>query len=313
MLSRLAESLFWIGRYVERAEDTTRLLDVHVQLLLEDSPYDETDACRALLAAMGQPADPDEPVDVPQVIEALAFSDSPASIVGALEAARDNARGAREVISSEIWECLNVTYHRLGRERSQARRVGPDGFFRYVKGRTAMVAGLVDSTMTQDDGWHFLVLGRSLERVDMTARLLSLAYTGTGTVPTWTTMLRCCGAYEAYLRTYRGRVDPERAAGFMLLDRLFPRSVYHALATAERCLRELDPSATGRAGVDDEALLLLGRARTELEFHRVVDLLADITQRLVMLERTSRDTGHAVARRYFQHTAPTHWAAEVDA
>ena len=314
MLSRLAEALYWIGRYVERAEVTARLLDVQLHLLLEDAPYDEDEACRVVLAAMGQPLDGYDVLDSRRVIEVLAYDDtSPSSITGALRAARDNARGAREVISSEMWESLNVTFHGLPRARDHARGLGPHTFFSFVKERTAMFSGLTESSMSRDDGYLFLVLGRSLERVDMTARLLSTGPAVRGAGSTWMTVLRCCSAAEAYLRTYRGRVDTEPALEFLLLDRLFPRSIYHALATAERCLHDLDPAAGGRAGLDDEASLLLGRLRTELEYVRARDLLPDLSVRLVELERGCKAIGQAVGSRYFRYTRPVVWAAEVNA
>jgi uncharacterized alpha-E superfamily protein len=167
--------------------------------------------------------------------------------------------------------------------------------------------------MSRDDGWMFLVLGRSLERVDMTARLISVGSAGVDAGPTWMTVLRCCGAAEAYLRTYRGRVDTERAIEFLLLDRLFPRSVYHALATAERCLRELDPRSGSRVGLEDEALLLIGRLRTELEYARARDVVRDLPTRLADVERTGQELAKAVGARYFEHTRPVVWAAEVNA
>lgn len=172
MLSRVAESLYWIGRYVERAEDTSRLLDVHVHTLLEDPWVDEAGASRDVLAVMGIEV-PSGLLDARRTTEWLAFRPGDtSSIVGALAAARENARGVREALSSELWEALNTTFHALPAQEALARRHGPHGFFRYVRGRAAVVAGLLDGTMPRDDGWRFLVLGRSLERVDMTARLL---------------------------------------------------------------------------------------------------------------------------------------------
>ena len=148
------------------------------------------------------------------------------------------------------------------------RAARPTPFFTYVKERAAILNGLADSTMSRDDGWLFLVLGRSLERVDMTARLLSASF-GDGTEQAeLVTTLRCCSAHEAFLRTYRRRVEPDLVAEFLLLDRLFPRSAFHALELAEECLAQLQPGA-GRAGLDDEARRILGRARTDLEFRRV--------------------------------------------
>jgi uncharacterized alpha-E superfamily protein len=186
----------------------------------------------------------------------------------------------------------------------------PHAFFTYVKERAAILAGLADSTMSRDDGWLFLVMGRSLERVDMTARLLSASF-GDGSGPAeLVTTLRCCSAHEAFLRTYRRRVEPDLVAEFLLLDRLFPRSAFHALGQAEECLAQLQPGA-GRAGLDDEARRILGRARTELEFRRVQELVSDLPSYLGALQASCSDAGDAVARRFFRQSSPQEWNLEV--
>jgi uncharacterized alpha-E superfamily protein len=314
VLSRIAESLYWIGRYVERAEDTARILDVQFHRLLEDPWIDEDAACRALLAVMGATDDErtdheDRRIDALRVCEILAYDrTTPSSIMGALTAARDNARGAREAIPSEMWECLNATWYQLPTEARSAQATGPYGFFRYVKERGAILAGLADSTLPRDDGWRFLVLGRSLERVDMTARLLSARWGDAAGSPGWVTTLRCCSAHEAYLRTYHRAVDASLVAEFLLLDRLFPRSIFHAVSTAEACLAELDPM-TSRTGPEDEARRILGRARTDLEFQRAGDLLRDLPARLGSAQASCAEAAIAIGQRYFHHTAAIEWSA----
>ena len=175
MLSRVAEALFWIGRYVERAEDTARLLDVHFHDVLEDPRVDEADACAVLLTVMGVPDDiAEKHRDSRAVLELLGYdAATPSSIVGALVAARQNARSAREALSADIWECLNSTHNVLSARVSAARDFGPAPFFSYVRERAATFAGYVATSMSQDASHDVLVLGRSLERVDMTARLLA--------------------------------------------------------------------------------------------------------------------------------------------
>jgi uncharacterized alpha-E superfamily protein len=307
VLSRVAESLYWIGRYVERAEDTSRLLDVHVHTLLEDPWVDEVVASRDVLSVMGVEL-PDGPITSRGVVDRLAFAPGDtSSIVGALTGARENARGVRETLSSELWEALNTTYHALPSQAAAAQRHGPNGFFRYVRERAAVVGGLLDATMPRDDGWRFLVLGRSLERVDMTARLLWARGQQRGASAGWIGLLKSCSAHEAYLRTYRAAVEPERVVEFLVLDRLFPRSVYASLVQAERCLAELDPNM-GRTGVDDPARRYLGRARTDLEFRVSNELLADLPSLLDVLQSTCHDTATALAARYFHHTAALSWA-----
>ena len=311
MLSRLAESLFWIGRYVERAEDTARLLDVHVHMLVEGMPADEEQTCRSLLAVMGVPA-PEGRVDVRVVTGLLAFDRrTSTSIVSSLTAARENARGARDVISSEMFNCINRTYNALPSEQSAARQRGPASFFAFVRGSGAEFHGLADSTMSRDESWLFLVLGRSIERVDMAARLLATRVVDVGTTATWVTLLHSSGAYEAYLRTYRNAVDADKVIEFLLLDRLFPRSVFSALREAERCAIELSPLVS-RAGVGDELRRAVGRARSDIEYLRPGELLDDLPGLLGRLQASVAAAGEAAAERYFRAAStPVEWQQEV--
>jgi len=305
MLSRIAEALFWIGRYVERADDTARILDVHYHLLLEDPWIDEESACRALLEVMGRGDGVASPTGR-TVNEILAYDESsPSSIAGALKSARENARGVREAISSEMWECLNATWLTL-RERWMRAGASPSPFFRFVKERAAFFVGVTDSTMSRDESWRFLTLGRALERIDMTCRLLSARWADAAGSAGWVTTLRCCSAHEAYLRTYRRAVDVSLAAQFLLLDRHFPRSVYHTLDLAERRLNELTTgSPTGAAG---DARRLIGRARTELEFRPVHDLLHDLPAVLADVQSAGSAASAAVAARFFGLTSPLVWS-----
>ena len=309
MLSRIAESLYWVGRYAERAEDTARILDVHVHHILEDPSVEEEVACRSLLDTMG--ADhPGGEVDTDAVTRVLALDgDQPGSIVASLLAARENARGSREILSSEMWECLNATYHALDAQVERAGRRAPHSFFQWVKERGAIVAGLADSTMTRDDAWRFLVLGRSLERVDMTARLLRTCFADPSGAPDWITTLRSCSAQEAFLRTYRRAPDASLVVEFLLLDRLFPRSALHALDVAERRLSDLDPRG-GRVGSKAEARKALGQVRTELEFSGVNDLMEDLPSHLQSLQEACAVAGEALARRFFHRTAAMEWEVE---
>src|SRR5581483_1186625 len=130
-----------------------------------------------------------------------------------------------------------------------AGRVGPHAYLRYVRERAALFSGLADSTMSRDDGWLFLTLGRSLERVDMTARLLSVKVLASRYAPEWATLLRAAGADEPYRRTEGWDSDPESAARFLMLEENFPRSIVYSLSTAEYCLGQLAPPSPGpRAG-----------------------------------------------------------------
>ena len=242
LLSRIAETLYWTGRYVERADDTARLVDVYVHRMLGETGADSDAACRALFGILGVPIEADaDQLDVDMVLFRLVFeAQSPSAIAGSMLGARAGARGIREVISSEMWECLNVTAHGLSGQKRAAERIGPHVYLRYIRERAALFFGLADSTMSHDDAWRFLVLGRSLERADMTARLL-LARMAAPDDLGWPVLLRACGAHESFIRTHGWAAEPDRVAEFLLLDRLFPRSVVHALASAEECLTALNP------------------------------------------------------------------------
>lgn len=309
MLSRIAESLYWIGRSVERAEGTARLLDVHYHVLLEDRHVDEATVCAALLGAMG--VDADEAGDAPTASSVTALltqdRDFAGSITASLAAAWENARGTREALSSEIWETLNATHQQMPSRLIVAGGPGRHDLFRWVKDRAAAVSGLVDTTMSRDEGWRFLVLGRSLERADMTARLLRAQRAEGPAEADWSTALRSCSAHEAYLRTYRGEVSAATAAEFLVLDRLFPRSVYSSLTTADDCISELDPLAD-RGGVDDEARRRLGRICAELEFLRADEVLPRLAQLLDRVQTECAGVHEAVVARYFRDARIIEWS-----
>ncbi|OJX75494.1 MULTISPECIES: alpha-E domain-containing protein [unclassified Leifsonia] len=306
MLSRIASSLFWIGRYIERSDGTARILDVHLQLLLEDPWIDEDTACRSLLGVMGSDA-PEGALAREDVLRILAVDrGAPASIVYSLGAARENARRAREIVSTELWECLNTTAARM------PRRVTSDKvheFFTWVRDRTALAVGIMESGASRDEAWHFFTLGRSLERADMTARLLATRSLTEASGPSWTTILRSCGAYEAYLRTYRGVPSARNAAEFLLHDRLFPRSILYSIAGAVDSLRDIEPR-TERAGVSDRAVRLLGQVQSELEFRPVADVIDDLPAYMSAIQDATSAATAAVTQRYFpEHAAPS-WIGE---
>ncbi len=305
LLSRMAETLFWTGRYVERADDTARLVDVYVHRLLSD-PGAQGGDTGPLFSLLGvDPACTEKP-DVGVALSRLAYdANSPSAIAGAIHAARSGARGIREVISSEMWECLNVTGHGLTGQRRAAERLGPHVFLGFIRERAALFFGLADSTMSHDDAWRFLILGRSLERADMTARLL-LARVPAPQDMGWPLLLYACGAYESFIRTHGWAAEPARVAEFLLLDRLFPRSVMHSLVTAEECLMALNPDPV-RIGVDDQARRPVGRLRTQLEYADIEHLPDQLPELLDSLQETCVEACEAITRRYFQYEAPVAW------
>ena len=304
MLSRIAESLFWIGRYVERADVTARILDVQTQLLIEDPFVDEEESCRLLLGIMG--VEHDGPVDQRTMLRLL-LSDvrSEASTAATLGAARESARRARETLSTDMWSAINTTWRAISTGRVPGMRSAMA--FDWVRERCSVINGVAGTTMSRDETWHFYVLGRSIERADMTARLLTT--TALAGVPSggWNATLRACGAYEAFLRTYRGLEADEAAAEFLLLDRLFPRSIMSALRTAERCLEDL-AAAGPRVGFGDEAQRLLGRARADLEYRPLAAILTDLPDEMEQLQVTCSAAAEAIGTKYFDTSEAIHWA-----
>lgn len=307
MLSRIAESLFWIGRYVERADGTARILDVHLERLNHLPLEEQKRVAAELLGVMGaRPASED--FGLAELLHALAYDKSSAtSIAGSLGAARENARRARETVSSSLWESLNTTYYGLNQHRKDV--VGTYRFCTWVLERTAMVSGLADTTVSHDQSWQFLVLGRSLERADMTARMLSTRDVLSAGM-SWVNMLRCAGAYESFLRTRRGAFGDQQAAEFLLLDRLFPRSILYALRDADRCLKALDPTDQ-RVGFISAARRIVGQARTFLEFHIPDDLINELPEHMDRVQKAVSAASDAIGRTYFNQAHDLAWVGEI--
>ena len=306
MLSRIAESFYWIGRYIERADGTARIVDVLRLQLLEDPAAQEGEAARTVLSViMGMPSD--GAVGFTDVGDRLVFDrQNPSAIAGALLAARENARRARETLSTELWEAINTTWHRwqgLGRQDVTSRHLS------WARERAALISGIADSTMSHDDAWHFLVLGRNLERADMTARLVATGGRPGSGAP-WSVVLSSCGAQQAFMRSQRGLHSDDRAAAFLVLDREFPRSVFYAMTKAEQHLATLDPHAD-RIGVSDEARRQLGRVRTSLEFRATSEVLAELPEQMLRVQQSVNGAAQAVASRYFQAGPLPTWTEEL--
>ena len=282
---------------------------MHLQLLHEAPGIDEDPACRSLLSVMGSawPENVDT-VRRDDVLARLAVDRmNPSSIAYSLTAARENARRAREIVSTELWEILNTTNSRMPR-RLQTDKVHE--FFQWVRERAALAIGIVDSSTNRDEAWQFFTLGRSIERTDMTARLLATRSLTEVSGPSWTTILRSCGAYEAYLRTYRGMPSARNAAEFLLLDRLFPRSIIYSIQRAEDCMSAIDPRAD-RVGHSNTVLRALGQIRNDLEYRPVSDVLTDLPEHMQRVQTVTREASEAIRSRFFPTQAEPSWIGEI--
>jgi uncharacterized alpha-E superfamily protein len=310
MLSRLAESLYWIGRYIERADDTARIVDSYVHRMVEDPFNDEDATCRSLYSILGVDVEDDDVLTTVETLQSIVYDpENPNSIAGSLSGAFENARRSRDFISSEMWVALNSTRNRLPQMENTARRLGPSQYLLFVRERAALLAGLTDATLSHDDGWHFLVLGRTVERVDMTSRLLRGRVLSEDDAPDWLAFLRACGAMEAFMRSTSEIHDANGVAAFLLLDRLFPRSVLFSLNLADTCLNEIQPGAQ-RIATGDVARQSLAGATSRLLYIDSTDLLPQLPDLLEMLEETCVRINNAVTDRYFRHEDFVVWSRE---
>jgi uncharacterized alpha-E superfamily protein len=286
MLSRVADALFWMNRYLERAEHIARLVDVgfHLELDLHGVMAGPPEMYwTSLLAILQQPAPVHiEPGTTPQAFITrwlLLDQDNPSSIMSCIYRARSNARSIRGTLSSGIWRALNNLYWQVS-DPEFCRHVmeSPGDFCQTVTAGGHLFQGVCDATMTHDEGWHFLQLGKYLERADKIVRIVDNKYhllqelTNPVDLPLlnlqWAGVLRSCMAYEAYQRLYISRVEPECVVEFLLLHPSFPRSVRFCLEHAAEALRAIQGPEKSQAD------RLLGRVLSELRYGDLDEILA---------------------------------------
>lgn len=308
MLARHAESLFWAGREIERAESTARMLDVTYHGLLEAMPWEAERSWMDLLKVLwlDRPfAELETSVRAATVSEFLVFDpDNPGAILSSVGAARENARAARELISTELWEALNSFHLELRARNLRADvELRPHELYGFVKRSCQMVAGVAGETMPRDDGWRFLMLGWMLERAEMTCRLLDVRFSqlvtagAMGGFHHWLQTLKSASGSEAFRRHYRASMDPADVVEFLLLSRTFPRSVLFCLRSAENDLARLEAGSGNLA----RPQRLLGRTRSDLEFLDTHELLeGDLHVFLDQLLNGVRQVAEAVALQYFR-------------
>ncbi|MBA2433621.1 MAG: alpha-E domain-containing protein [Verrucomicrobiota bacterium] len=303
MLSRVADSLYWMSRYIERAENDARILDVNLQLLLDlggeadamqhwapvIATLEETDLFDSLYGA----------ADEHSVTDFLTLQKkNPNSILSCLTLARENARTTREQISSEMWEQINRLYLFLeSEEAKQLLNSSPHEFFMRVIFGSHLFQGVTDATMTHGEGWDFIRIGRLLERADSTSRILDVKYhillpSGEnvgGNVDTiqWMAVLKSVSALEAYCKLYVGQVAPWKVAEFLITHREFPRSIRYCVDSLDGALHRISGIDESRYG--NEAERLSGRLRSDVDFVTIGEIfefglheyLTEIQERLV--------------------------------
>jgi uncharacterized alpha-E superfamily protein len=279
MLSRVANSIYWMSRYIERAENVARFISVNLNLSL-DAPGDNVQQWRPLVVTTGDDQLFDEHYNSAtqaNVIQFLTFDKAnPNSILSCLSAARDNARCVRESISSEMWEHVN-RFHLLvkGSGGLQMALENMHEYFEQIRVFGQQFMGVTDATMTHGEGWHFCRLARAIERADKTSRILDVKYyillpkpDDVGTPYDdiqWSALLRSASALEMY-RQRHGQITPANVVDFLILDREFPRAVLYSLTKANESLHAVTGSALGSFSNLPEQRL--GQLRAELAYTR---------------------------------------------
>jgi len=283
MLSRVAESIYWMSRYIERTENVARFVDVNLQLLL-DQPEGIQAQWDPLVATTGDDELFRKKYGEPShetVIKFLTFdSENPNSIISCLQAARENARSIRENISSEMWEQINDTYLMVTETPDEWVMTEPHQFFTDIKVASQLFIGQTDNIMSHSEGWHFCQLGRLIERADKTSRIVDVKYfillpsvvdlnTSIDDIQ-WGALLHSASAFEMYRRTH-GLISPNNVVHFLLLDRDFPRSILYCLTNAEESLHAI--SGTPLETFSNPAEQGLGQLQSEFAYAQVDQIL----------------------------------------
>jgi uncharacterized alpha-E superfamily protein len=317
MLARDADAMYWMSRYVERSEHVARLLLVNSNLLMdvgELAPTLQQRQWQSVLTVLRADAGftAGDYAMATRVAQYMAFDpENQNSLWNCLTRARENARGIRENISAEMWECLNTLYWFIRSDEAQARfEDSPDEFYRHLMNGSMLFQGLTDQTLEHGEGWNFAQLGKYLERIDVTSRVIDAKFGMLRTADNllagalrnihWMAVLRSCCALESYRRKHVGDMDPLRVASFLILERQFPRSVRFAVGQAHRAIGAI------RADVNplaiDVAERILGRLDAQLEYGELSEILSEgIPAYLQKIQTGIAEAAMALQKAYFLH------------
>ncbi|HXM62908.1 MAG TPA: alpha-E domain-containing protein [Terriglobales bacterium] len=283
MLSRVADSLYWMSRYLERAVHTARLMDVDFQLRLDQSPEASAGRWLRLLEASQAPAPEDGKIGAAALSHILTLDKTnPSSIISCVAAARENLRQVREQCSSEMWEQLNRLYLQVNSTTStEAWLLHSYIFFRAVQEGAHLFQGMTDSTMAHGEGWQYIQLGRFVERTDALARLIGTHFTWLHNsldqaveneeYLEWIGLLKSCAAFEAYCKTHTAELRPLRVAEFLLLNSSFPHSVRFSVDRVHAALIAIGELTERKA---EQPVRLAGRLRATLSFSQIDEIMA---------------------------------------
>ncbi|MEJ2008211.1 MAG: alpha-E domain-containing protein [Acidobacteriota bacterium] len=314
MLSRIADSLYWLARYIERAEETARILDVNYHMMLEQSYQSSRLRWDPLVAMAGEEQRFRQfysEATSRTVFEFLAFrSDNPSSVLQCVSKARENARTIRDRISREMWEDINGLFHSVFRYNPQQEiAAGPHRFCETVRFGSHRFHGVAEATLPHDEGWQFLRIGWFLERAETTARLVDVQYQNLleaseemdgADSHLWMAVLKSVGAYEIYRRQYHSPIEPEKVAELLILHPQFPRSIRFSVTEVQSALREISGSLAGTYA--NEAERLSGKVLESLRYDKIEDIFdRGLRSHLSSLLKMCRAIGEDIARTYFDY------------
>jgi len=311
MLSRVADSLYWMSRYLERAENTARQLDVTMSLMIDTGGASVESRWQRLISALGGPPGFGWNGNLDALARRLIFDSlNPASVVYCVDAARENARQIREEISTEQWQRLNRLYHqmRAPHGQSQFRSSISDTLISVVDG-IHLFKGVTDTTMLHSQGWHFIRLGRYLERAYAIATLLEL-YQPAVTGPSekehsghqyleQVGLLRCCTAFEAYCQVYTADLTAARILEFLLLNRDFPHAIRYSVEGVRQSIESIQ--RTGGRRPPDELMAGIGRLHAMLGYTTIREILIGDTTAFLHSVREQCLRIHDLMYRYYIH------------
>jgi len=318
MLSRVADSLYWMGRYLERAEHTARVVNVELQLWLDQSPEVGAGRWRFLLQALRAPA-VEGPVDPTQLLNALVFNRSNASsIVSCIASARENLRHVREQCSTRMWEQLNRLYLDVIERRPEEEWIlKSHDFFLAVLEGAYLFQGITDATMSHGEGWQFIQLGRYVERADTLTNLLETHFeriTGNFEGPVegaeyleWVGLLGGCVALEAYCKAHTAEIRPLRVAEFLLLNPEFPHSIRFSVDRINAALNLVGDLTQRSAKLP---IRIAGRLRAHLSYSQIEEIMAEGVHAYLQSVRKECGEIHAAIHEiYFDYSVETELAS----
>jgi len=285
LLSRVADSVYWMARYMERAENVARFIGVNLNLQI-DLPLDPAHQWQPLIDTSGDTeafAERYDEATQDDVIEYLTYDpENPNSIYSCLKGARENARSVRETISSEMWAQVNSMYLEILGQRHMPHMESLPEVFRGLRLGCHMFQGITDATMTHNEAWHFMRLGRKLERADKTSRILDVKYfmllpsaKDVGTPYDdihWSAVLKSVSGFEMYRKKF-GRLSPRDIVDFLVMDREFPRSIHYCIRNADESLHAITGTPMGAFSWSSERLT--GLLRAELDFTSVDQIIRE--------------------------------------